>query len=124
DDFLRILPTLDVFKIIFVLMGDHIHSEIKEGQVDKWDGKSSEEAHHYSHCRSYVYCEFYQVRKGLCIFSGEMFPCKNGHGLIKDKNVVDTAFFCAFPFVVNDSGFGKIEVFVTGLCYAVGEVYV
>ena len=51
-----------------------------------------------------------------------MFAGKEDHGLIKNADVVDTAFFSAFPFVMDDAGIGQVMVAKTTLLDAVGKV--
>ncbi len=51
-----------------------------------------------------------------------MFLSKNNHRLIKHFHVVERSFFGAFTFIMNNSGFGEIVVFITALRNPVRKV--
>ena len=45
---------------------------------------------------------------------GNLFR-KNDHGIIKYYDIIDTAFFSAFTFIMNDTRLGEIIILITGL---------
>ena len=51
-----------------------------------------------------------------------MLSGKNGHGLIKDIDVIKTALLGAFSFIVNNTGAGQVVVFKARLLDAVGQI--
>ncbi len=51
-----------------------------------------------------------------------MLSGKDDHRLIEHAHIIQTAFFGAFPFVMDDACAGKIIIFITGLNDAVRKI--
>ncbi|KAF5040393.1 hypothetical protein DSECCO2_533930 [anaerobic digester metagenome] len=53
-----------------------------------------------------------------------MLARKNDHGIVKYKDIIGTAFFCALTFVMYDACFGKVIILVPGFQNTVRQVNV
>src|ERR1051325_7956537 len=51
-----------------------------------------------------------------------MLSRKNEHGIIKHEHIIHAHFFCAFPFVMYNTGIGEIIMPVTGQTYSIGKI--
>ena len=53
-----------------------------------------------------------------------VFLSKNGHGLVKYFDIINAVFFGALTLVMDNSGIGKIVIFIPSLYNAVTQINV
>src|ERR1035438_6888312 len=110
---MRIMNSCCFFNIILPVIFQYIHASPQKNEIYHGQENHLYKPHGYCNGCSEIYCKMNQESKEFGVLLREVFLSKDYHCIIKNKDIIHTAFLGAFAFVMDDCCFGEVIVFIS-----------